>query len=719
MHLRFLAGALLCAPAIAAPTNSCPAPSSDSLGTLQTLRYNYLSAANNGTSAVLVHDRLSNSKAQERCAAIGETLYPFQTAPNANRSELVYQLDYLVYAKDLRPDDDVWIAGDCLAYSHRQKRAVSAPCHRELPVICTADVPPTKDVDRTVVASSKISVKSSGFTLTGYRDARSFRFLGVPFADPPVQELRFAPPREYSGPKTIDATRVGDSCIQLPSGSETSIKISEDCLYLNVFTPIVPERAGTVRRPVAVYFYGGGFTTGTSSNIAYDGGNFASRNDVVVVTVNYRLGALGYLATGNLTTGSYGIRDQIAALQWVNKHIAAFGGDPAHVTIFGQSAGGQSVVALLSSTAARGLFSGALVQSAPVDLPWHTREVYSELVTPHIAEGVGCGNANSNETALLSCLRSVPAASFLNNSTDFENAMTAVGNDLASNWLHISQVLVSIEPILPMVDDSGSGVIDDQFHTLLATNRLPNHVPTMFSTVSDEADFFISQFIPDLGSAQVGLNTLLGITFPPGLAASLVNSTAFPTNLTQPDSVRITGADVLTHSEWTCPLSYLLRNGGAASFPTLYSVEITDGHAQDHASPDICHPNHIYNATCHANDILPAWGTLNSKTVDVDPYYGATDLLHSQLLNDVFGAFFRTYDPNPDVEMLRLRGPAYAATYEVFGNRGYRITQHDPEEDSLWSLGMPPSRAENPGLTNKCAAFEDYGFTFENVRLTT
>ncbi|KAL3479051.1 carboxylesterase [Aspergillus californicus] len=724
MHFRSLVALLLCSPALAAPAKDrCPAgpsvPSPESLGTLQALKYNYLKAENNGTAAVLVYDHLGNIKAQERCAAIGEELYPFQTAPEANRTELVYQLDYLAYAKDLRPDDNVWLAGtgdDCLAYSQESKDAISIPCDTELPAICTSRVPPTTDVDRTVVASSKVSVKTEEYTLTGYRDARSFRFLGVPFANPPVGQLRLAPPRAYSGPKTIDATKLGDSCIQSSSGAP--LTISEDCLYLNVYTPVLPGR-DHASRPVAVYFYGGAFTGGSASRIEYDGGNFASRNDVVVVTVNYRVGALGFLATGDLTTGNYGIRDQILALQWVQRHIAAFGGDPARVNIFGQSAGGQSVIAVLSSTAARGLFSGALVQSAPVDLPWYTREVYSELVAPLVAEAVGCGNATSTESSLLSCLRSVPAANFIDNSTDFQTASSAIARDVAASYLHVSQLLAAIEPIMPMVDDSGTGVIDDQFHNLLENNRLPNRVPTMFTSVTDEAGLYISQFIPDLGSSQTGLNTLLGLAYPSGLAQSLVNNTVFPTDPAQNDSVRITGASVLTHSEWTCPQAYLLRNGGA-SFPALYEVEIIDGHTQNNSSsiPAICSPNPIYNATCHSNDVLPAWGTLNSKTQYVDPYYDTKDLLHSQLLNDIFGAFFRTHDPNPDVQMLGLRGPAYAATYQIFGEKGYSIKQHDPAEQTLSLLGMPPSTAQNPGLTARCAVFEDYGFTFENAQFT-
>jgi acetylcholinesterase len=299
--------------------------------------------------------------------------------------------------------------------------------------------------------------------------------------------------------------------------------------------------------------------------------------------------------------------------------------------------------------------------------------------------------------------------------------LDAIADDVSSNWLHVSSLLASIEPFMPVVDASGTGVIDDQFHTLLATNRLPNRVPTMFTTVSDESSLYVNRLIDNLGSSQTFLNFLFEFAYPPGLASALVTSSTFQTNRTQDDSVRILGAEALTASEWTCPLSHLLRNGGTASLPTLYNVEITDGHAQNNDSasvPDICFPNPNYNATCHASDVLPAWGTLNSKTLNVQPYHGVRDLHHSQYLNDVFGAFFRTYDPNPDVEMLKLRGPAYAATYRIFGERGYRIERYNNETDTLASLGMPPSRAKNPGVTERCAVFEEYGFTFENTKLT-
>ncbi|KAE8148082.1 Carboxylesterase family-domain-containing protein [Aspergillus avenaceus] len=726
MQLGHVAGVFLfCWSALAAPAPK--PPSVNSLGKLRVLNYNNLGPANNGTTAVLVYDELSNSKAQARCAAIGESLYPVESLTQAERSELHYQLAYLVYSGDVQPNTHFWVGSkdsshECSAYSQRRKLAVSSPCGSKLPVLCTSKTPPTTDRDNAIVGTSKVTVTAQNYTVTGYRDARSFRFLGVPFADPPVKELRFAPPKPYSGPKTnLDATKLADSCIQSESayGTLNNGGISEDCLYLNVYTPTLPPKSNDnlTGRPVAVYFYGGAFTSGSASMIDYDGGDFASRNDVVVVTVNYRVGALGWLTTGNLTSGNYGTRDQILALKWVKKHITAFGGDPSQTTIFGQSAGGQSVVALLSSSAARGLFSAAIVQSAPLDLPWFTRDVYADVIVPEIATAVGC-NQSTTEASLVSCLRTVPATKFLDNSTEWKQAKSKWTKGLASDYLHVSQLLASIEPLMPIVDARG-GVIDDQFYKLLANERVPNRVPTIFTTVTDEASLYAAQYAPALGASQTALDTLLKLSFPSKLAQSLITTNVFPINESDPDSARNVVADALTHSEWSCAQSHLLRNGGLHAFPQLYEVQITQGHMQTNVSvPDICAPNKVYNATCHSADVLPVWGTLNSKTRNVDPYYSQNDILHSQLLNDIFGSFFRSHNPNPDQAMLKVRGPAYASTYNIFAKNGYNIPVYRPEERNINLLGMPPSWTGNPGVSEKCEVFEDYGFTFQNAKLT-
>lgn len=197
-------------------------------------------------------------------------------------------------------------------------------------------------------------------------------YRGIPYAAPPVGPFRWRPPQLAAPWKGVRrAAEFGPSAIQtfhpayLPWTEEylASGPVSEDCLYLNVWAP------GGTRRPVLVYIHGGGFFEGSGALPLYDGERLA-REGIVVVTINYRVGPLGFLAHPELTgesanhaSGNYGLLDQIAALRWVRANVAAFGGDPSRVTVAGQSAGAASVHALLASPLARGLFDRAIVQS--------------------------------------------------------------------------------------------------------------------------------------------------------------------------------------------------------------------------------------------------------------------------------------------------------------------------------------------------------------------
>lgn len=209
-------------------------------------------------------------------------------------------------------------------------------------------------------------------------------FFGVPYAKPPVGDLRWKPPQELE-PWTIrDAFDFSSipwqSAHNPPSADWKGINYyrefysdaaylppcNEDCLYLNIWTP---ANTNEDRLPVAFWIHGGGFSGGFGSEIEFDGESFA-RQGVILVTINYRLGAFGFLCHPELTkegngfSGNYGILDQIAALSWVRENISAFGGDPDRICIFGQSAGAVSVQTLLSSPLAKGMFSSAIMQSA-------------------------------------------------------------------------------------------------------------------------------------------------------------------------------------------------------------------------------------------------------------------------------------------------------------------------------------------------------------------
>ncbi len=231
-----------------------------------------------------------------------------------------------------------------------------------------------------------------------------YEFLGLPYAAPPTGNLRWRPPRRPMGWDGVrDATQFAPSCPQPKSPFAPPPPFSENCLYLNVYTPTL-HRDG--ERPVLVWIHGGGFTEDGARN--YDGSKLAA-DGTVVVTINYRLGALGFLAHPALAqrpggpAGNYGLMDQIAALRWVKHNIEQFGGDPHNVTIAGQSAGGVAVLDLLVSDRSHGLFQRAIVQSGAFAL---TQQPLADAETAGeaFATKAGCPDQSAQ------CLRNLPVA---------------------------------------------------------------------------------------------------------------------------------------------------------------------------------------------------------------------------------------------------------------------------------------------------------------------
>jgi para-nitrobenzyl esterase len=254
----------------------------------------------------------------------------------------------------------------------------------------------------TVVATTGGAIR--GDSRTGYRE-----WLGIPYAAPPVGDLRWRAPQpaaSWSGVR--DATRFGNRCVQgsgWDPGYETA-KLTEDCLYLNVYAP----HSGRQRLPVMVWIHGGGFSGGAGQDT--DPREYVEKGGVVYVTINYRLGALGFLGLPQMGQesadgpGNFGLLDQQAALRWVQANVGRFGGDPRNVTIAGQSAGGSSVCDQLASPTARGLFARAVIMSGGCSMQ---TQAAGQTASRALAGAVGCPDT----PAVMACLRGKSPAEIL------------------------------------------------------------------------------------------------------------------------------------------------------------------------------------------------------------------------------------------------------------------------------------------------------------------
>ncbi len=229
--------------------------------------------------------------------------------------------------------------------------------------------------------------------LQGSKDNNLIVFKGIPYADPPVGKLRWMQPQPVSSWKGVrSASRYGSIAPQNPMpegfiGGRIHETQSEDCLFLNVYTPGLDDK----KRPVMLWIHGGAFSLGSGSEEMFRSHKLAERGDLVIVTINYRLGALGFLNLDKVTggkipsTGNEGILDQVAALEWVHDNIFFFGGDPGNVTIFGESAGGMSVACLMVLPKAKGLFHKAIIESAvgaiarPLENSIYTAETFLKM----------------------------------------------------------------------------------------------------------------------------------------------------------------------------------------------------------------------------------------------------------------------------------------------------------------------------------------------------
>ncbi len=397
----------------------------------------------------------------------------------------------------------------------------------------------------------------------GLATSATDEFLGIPYAAPPVGPLRWRPPQPAARwPGVRDATQFAPHCPQPPSFFGVA-SMSEDCLYLNVFTPPGGRRLAARRLPVMVWIHGGALITGESD--AYNPAGLV-RHGVIVVTINYRLGALGFLAHPALASrpggpsGNYGLMDQQAALRWVQRNIRAFGGDPRNVTIFGESAGGLSVLSQLASPGARGLFSRAIVESGAYNLtqaPLATAEAAGEA----FAAKAGC----ASQTA--ACLRSLPVSAILDNE-DFSG-------------------------YTPDIDGQ---VLTQSLKTAFASGQF-NRVPVINGSNHDEWRLFVGE--SELEGAPVTaanyqdmIAATLGVS--PALAAVIAGE--YP--LSSYSSPAVALGAVGTDAIFACPA--LTVDESLSAYVPTYGYEFNDENAPEIFLPPV--PGFSYGAA-HASEL--------------------------------------------------------------------------------------------------------------------
>lgn len=479
-------------------------------------------------------------------------------------------------------------------------------------------------------------------------------FRGIPFAQPPLGEHRLRPPqpvRPWTGVR--EATAFGAWAPQNAPATTLSGEMpgaqDESCLTLNVWTP-----SADGRRPVMVWIHGGGFIGGSGSMRLYDGAPLAARGDVVVVTVNYRLGILGFLAHPDLTdeasgaAGNWGLLDQIAALQWVRDNITSFGGDPGNVTIFGESAGGMSVADLLAMPGAHGLFRRAIVQSGPPNAVSIDR---AADIAAKLAAELGAGS--------IGALRDLPTRTLL---------------DAQANL--VAQRRAEGLPLLPVVD----GTSLPQPPQKAITEGVAGNVDLLIGTNRDEAKMFMvadpANRDPDEGVLRRRIEAIFRThdieLSPDDVIDGYRNARAARGEPTDPREL------------WSAiDTDRMFRIGSVRAAESQARHNRTYMYLFTWESPAM----RGALGACHALELPFVFGTLANPGIDAFAGSGpAADRLSGQMM-DAWLAFARTGDPNSGNSGNGVPWPAYDASRRatmVFGSDTRVQDAPYDEERQLW-----------------------------------
>ncbi|PWN36441.1 alpha/beta-hydrolase [Meira miltonrushii] len=526
------------------------------------------------------------------------------------------------------------------------------------PVLCTQS--DTQTTTKASVATTSnifnVTTAQSRNTFTGYRNKKSFRFLGIPYSNVPA---RWTYGKVNTRTKSyFNATSFGSICPQ--SGSQVD---DENCLFLNIWTNYLPSGSNDNLRPVLFWIHGGAFTGGSGSDPTFDGGNLVSRGDVILVTINYRLANLGFLnVPGTNITGNYGIADQILALKWVRNNIKAFGGDPDRITIWGQSAGAGSVRALLGSPESRNLFAAAIPGSNLGGYDYGTS--YSQYYTPQESYAV-IGNAtifaagcSGNNSSTIQCLQRVSAY-------DLQNT---VPNKSPANGNSARFVIVD-----------GTYITESRLN--VTDRRKVANVPTLWGNVAEDAAPFL-QYSSSGTNRTTAISSVLYGDQASFAKDVLANENLFPLGTSLSNNISLNafnlsaqvGTDVIFRCLDQATVSSALKHKSFQKswyyqFERTYQPSGFDPNAPVCDAPKTANrPNgdpSLPYLRCHSGDLLFEFGNYANEAVVFRDQY---DLPFTALIMDYWTAFARDHDPNPPTDYLSVRG--YSSTAEITQKTG-------------------------------------------------
>jgi para-nitrobenzyl esterase len=471
-------------------------------------------------------------------------------------------------------------------------------------------------------------------------------FLGIPYAAPPVGDLRWQPPRApapWTG--TLAALKFGKTCAQSQRGVFAAPSQSEDCLYLNVFAPHSAD-APTAKAPVMVWFHGGGLFSGESDD--YDGSGLVGRGHVVVVTLNYRVGALGFLSHPAINGEghpaiNYGIMDQQMALTWVQHNIAAFGGDPGNVTIFGQSGGGTAVMANLVSPLSKGLFHRAINESGT--RIGTTDPTMAMQAGKKFAAAAGCEDQSA------ACLRALTVAQVVDHQGDIVKYLGAT---------------------FPVVD----GTIITHTAVDAFSNGAFNRVPIVNGLVSDEQAFFLPEANTHKPLTKEEFEDYAAAF---GAQHKDMLLSKYPlASYASPSLAEIAMAQNMK----SCVARFLDR--AWAKYGPVYAYEFDDRTAPSYF-PDLSYPMRAY----HTAELQYLFPLFHGGQGTPHPLNDAQQTLSHEIVS-YWTTFALNGDPNPDGAKELPTWPRYS-----------------PEADNVLVLNSPVSKAaDGYGNANDCAMWD-------------